>query len=441
MSIQKTFYNIAGNSFLASLANGLIWFGLTFWIFLQTQSVLATSLLAGTFAIANTLSAFVFGKIVDHNFKKKVMVISSTISLLCFVVAYSLFYFYSLDSISGINSYILWIMIAISLIGVVVGNMRNIALTTIVSILFPQQEDRAKANGVVGTINGISFMLTSIISGLVIGFFGIHAMFLISIFATIIALLHITSIQFAQDRKEDSAHETQTPEGSLSTIQYISQRKGFWALIFFTTFNNFLGGVFMALMDAYGLSLISVSTWGLLLGVVSLAFICGGLIVARFGLGKNPLQTMLLVNVVIWISVILFPLKASVVLLVLGMWVWMMLAPVVEASEQTVIQKIVPIERQGRVVGLAQSIEFSATPITAFVIGPLAQFFFIPLMTDGKGAQLIGHWFGTGLNRGLGIIFILSGMIGLITTLLALTSRSYRNLSKKYLQETSTLPQ
>ncbi len=33
---------------------------------------------------------------------------------------------------------------------------------------------------------------------------------------------------------------------------------GLLALIVFSCFNNFLGGAFMALMDAYGLSLMSV---------------------------------------------------------------------------------------------------------------------------------------------------------------------------------------
>jgi len=39
------------------------------------------------------------------------------------------------------------------------------------------------------------------------------------------------------------------------------------ALILFATFNNFLGGVFMSLMDAYGLSLVSVQVWGALWGI------------------------------------------------------------------------------------------------------------------------------------------------------------------------------
>ena len=58
-------------------------------------------------------------------------------------------------------------------------------------------------------------------------------------------------------------------------------------LIVLAAFNNLLGGVFMALMDAYGLSLVSVETWGLLWGFISLAFIAGGLVVAKVGLGRG----------------------------------------------------------------------------------------------------------------------------------------------------------
>ena len=71
------------------------------------------------------------------------------------------------------------------------------------------------------------------------------------------------------------------------TIAVIAAVPGLFALIFFATFNNFLGGIFMALVDAYGLSLVSVQIWGLLLGVLSTAFIVSGIVISRTGLGKT----------------------------------------------------------------------------------------------------------------------------------------------------------
>jgi len=112
--------------------------------------------------------------------------------------------------------------------------------------------------------------------------------------------------------------------------------------------------------------------------------------------------------------------------------VFMLLVPFAEAAEQTVLQKVVPFERQGRVFGFAQSIEQAASPLTAFLMGPIAQFLVIPYMTDGSGADTLGPWFGTGADRGLALIFIVTGILGVVATLLALRSRSYRRLSRSF---------
>ncbi|HEX8510512.1 MAG TPA: MFS transporter, partial [Propionibacteriaceae bacterium] len=133
----------------------------------------------------------------------------------------------------------------------------------------------------------------------------------------------------------------------------------------------------------------------------------------------------------------LFPLRSSVVLLGAGMLVYMTLIPYAEAAEQTVLQKVVPYERQGRVFGFAQSVEQAASPLTAFLIGPLAEFLVIPSMTDGFWAGLIGSWFGTGPDRGMALVFVLTAILGLVATGLALGSRYYRLLRDRYAQGAS----
>jgi DHA3 family multidrug efflux protein-like MFS transporter len=117
------------------------------------------------------------------------------------------------------------------------------------------------------------------------------------------------------------------------------------------------------------------------------------------------------------------------------MFVWLCLIPVIEAAEQTILQKVVPLERQGRVFGFAQSIEQSASPITAFVIGPIAQLIFIPFMTTGTGVELIGDWFGTGTDRGIALLFSVAGVIGLVVTLVCMRSNAYKMLSKIYQEQ------
>lgn len=60
----------------------------------------------------------------------------------------------------------------------------------------------------------------------------------------------------------------------------------------------------------------------------------------------------------------------------------MIIGPIAEACEQTIMQKVVPLERQGRVFGFGQSLENIASPFTAFLIGPLAQFVVMPWLAS-----------------------------------------------------------
>src|SRR3546814_17292067 len=151
----------------------------------------------------------------------------------------------------------------------------------------------------------------------------------------------------------------------------------------------------MALMDAYGLSLMNVQAWGILWAVASCSFIVSGLTIARTGLGKNPLRTLLLVNLMVWAVASVFTIQSSIVLLAVGCVLWLFLGPYAVAAEHTTLPQVVPYERPGRVFGFAQSVEQSAAPLTAFLIGPLTQLLAIPFMTTGAGAHALCVCSGT----------------------------------------------
>jgi DHA3 family multidrug efflux protein-like MFS transporter len=437
---MKTFYAALANSLVAFLTNTFVWFAVTFWVYLETRSVIATSVMAGVYTLAVAFSGIFLGTIVDHYPKKRVMQLSSITSLGLYALASLIFIITPEQVFSDASSVQLWIFILLALFGALAGNLRSIALSTLVTILVVEEE-RDKANGMVGTSNGIAFLGASIFSGLVIGYLGIFWMLVIALFVTVLVIAHLATLAIPDLPKtaQEEAHAASQSAGEKidlrGTIRAVQLVPGLFGLIFFHTFNNFLGGIFMSLMDAYGLLLVSVQVWGLLWGVLSLGFIVGGLVVAKKGLGKSPLRTLFLSNIVMWSICSVFTLQASIVLLGIGMFVWLCLIPVVESAEQTILQKVVPPERQGRVFGFAQSVEQAASPVTAFLIGPIAQLIFIPFMTTGSGVNLIGDWFGSGTDRGLALLFTIAGLIGLAVTVLAMRSMAYRLLSKNYAKQ------
>ena len=431
---MKTFYQLLGNALIVSTTNNFMWFALTYWVYLETKSVVSTGVVAGIFLVATAISGFWFGSIVDHNKKKYMMLGSSIATLILFTLGFLLYSVTPLSVFTSVTSPTLWIFVLILLFGAVAGNIYNIAIPTLVTVLIPEDR-RDRANGLFGTMMGTAFAITTVASGLVLGFGGIFWVLMIAIAFTVLAILCLTFIPISEKKIiHTEGEETQKKIDVKGTIKVIKAIPGLFALIFFTTFNNFVGGVFYALMDAYGLSLVSVQVWGVLWGFLSLGFIVGGLFITKKGLGPNPLRNLFRINIVIWTVCIFLAIQPSIVLLALGMLIWLSLIPFIEATEQTIIQKVVPPERQGRVFGFAHSVEQAASPLTAFLIGPIAQFIFIPFMTTGVGVDMIGGWFGVGTGRGIALVFTLAGIIGLIVTLFAMRPHSYKLLSKRYLE-------
>jgi DHA3 family multidrug efflux protein-like MFS transporter len=428
---MKTFFRLLGTALIVVTANNFVWFALTFWAFLSTKSVISTSTMGGIFLIMTALSGIWFGSIVDHHRKKHVMLGSSLATLLLFTLGLIILNMAPPGAFATVGSVWLWIFVIVLLCGTIVGTIYNIAIPTLIGLTVPE-ERRDRANGMFGTVIGIAFGITSVASGLVLAYFGMKWVLAIAIVCTAVAIVLLALIPI-EEREIVHAHAGEPKRIDLKgTIAAVRAIPGLWALIFFTTFNNLLGGIFFALMDAYGLSLVSVQVWGVLWGFLSLGIILGGMFIANRGLGQNPLRTLFRVNFAIWTVCIFFTIQPSIALLATGTFIWMFSFPFIEAIEQTIFQKVVPGERLGRVIGFAHSIEQSASPITAFFIGPIAQFVFIPFMTTGRGVELIGSWYGVGMGRGIALVFSAAGLTGLIVTALARRSRAYRLLSSRY---------
>jgi DHA3 family multidrug efflux protein-like MFS transporter len=421
----------ARRAFAGVLVNTLI-ANLTFWVYIETRSVLATGIIGGAYMLFVALFAMVFGTAVDRHRKHAVMVLSSVISAVAFGAAGVLYVFFTEGQLLDLGAPWFWIFAAVILFGGVIEQLRNIALSTTVTLLI-EEDKRANANGLVGTVQGIAFLVTSVFSGLSIGFLGMGWTLVIAIAFMGVTFVHLLFIRIPEAEPVPDPNSS----GALDfrgSVQAIRLAPGLFALIIFSTFNNLIGGVYMALMDPYGLTLFNAQLWGIALAFGSTGFLIGGALVAKFGLGKRPVRTMLLVVIAMGLLGAIFMLREWWPLYVVGIWIYMMLVPPVEAAEQTVIQKVVPFQRQGRVFGTAAAFEASAAPITAFLIAPIAEFLIIPYMDSQAGQRQWGWLLGEGDARGIALVCLFAGLIMVVATALAFFTRSYRKLTLLYEQ-------
>jgi DHA3 family multidrug efflux protein-like MFS transporter len=394
--------------------------------------VIATGVVGGAYMLLIALSSISFGTYVDRYRKLAVMRFAAGFTLGMFVLSGVMFALTPTPALLNLTGPWFWIFTLIILIGAVVENLRNIALSTTVTILI-EPDRRANANGLVGMVQGLMFIVTSVLSGLSVGLLGMGWTIVVALVLTALAFAHLLTLRMPEEVRAAAtdAHGGFDFRGSLAAVLAVA---GLFALILFSTFNNFVGGVYLALMDPYGLELFPVELWGTWFAVGATGFIVGGALIGKFGLGANPLRTMLLAVILMGVLGAVFTLREWAWLYVAGIWAYLVLVPFVEAAEQTVIQQVVPLQRQGRVFGFAMAFESAAAPVTAFLIAPIAQFWIIPYARSDEGAAQLAPLLGEGTSRGIALVFLIAGIILILAALLAFLTPVYRRISASYAQ-------
>src|SRR4051812_17259667 len=251
-----TFAQVLVNTAVANVTTSYLWWALTFWVYLETRSVLATGIIGGAYMLLVAICSMAFGTVVDRHRKHRVMVFAGAFTVVAFAISLGLYAAFPERTLLDLGGPMFWIFSGVILIGAVVENMRNIALSTTVTLLIPV-ERHANANGLVGTVQGMAFMVTSIFSGLAIGLLGMGWTLAIALVLTAAALLHLLFIRIPEAQPAAAGEKLPFIDlrGSIRAVAAVS---GLFALIIFSTLNNLIGGVYMALMDPYGLTLFPV---------------------------------------------------------------------------------------------------------------------------------------------------------------------------------------
>ncbi|MDR6557571.1 MFS family permease [Arthrobacter pascens] len=284
---SRTFAGILVNTALANVTTSYLWFALTFWVYLETRNVIATGVVGGAYMLLIALSSISFGTFVDRYRKLAVMRFAAAFTLVMFVLSGVMFLLAPTAWLLDLTQPGFWVFTLVILIGAVVENMRNIALSTTVTILI-EPDRRANANGLVGMVQGLMFIVTSVLSGLSVGLLGMGWTIAVALALTALAFAHLLTLRMPEEVRAAAtdAHGGFDLRGSLAAVLAVA---GLFALILFSTFNNFIGGVYMALMDPYGLEMFPVELWGIFSAVGFTGILVGGALIGKFGLGSNPL--------------------------------------------------------------------------------------------------------------------------------------------------------
>lgn len=190
----SVFHQLLGNTILTIFTHTVVWFALTYTVYLETRSVLAASILSGVYMVAELATGFWLGGIVDRYRKKRVLVGSGAVALAIYAVGLALYLTAPAGVFGAPAGALLWGFILLLLAGSMVGNIRGIALPTLITVLVPEDR-RDRANGLAGTASGIALLLTSAISGLLVGYSGMPLVLALALGLLALSTVHLCTLR------------------------------------------------------------------------------------------------------------------------------------------------------------------------------------------------------------------------------------------------------
>jgi MFS family permease len=391
---------------ISVLGSSMTGFGLTIWMYQQTQSATALGMMQVAFITPFLILSPIAGVMVDRYNRKMMMMVSdlaaglSTVGLLVlFATGHMQFwYLYVAQVINGIGNTFQWP-----------------AYSAAISTMVPK-EQYTRANGMMSLVEAGPGVIAPLMAGALLPFIKITGIMFIDVATFVLAIGALLIVFVPQPEKTE---EGQKMSGNILKeaaygFRYIFARPSLLGLqlIFFA--GNLFSGIgftvfapmILARTGSNSLIFGSVQTAGAVGGVV------GGLIIAAWGGLKRRVHGVLAGWAIFGLFFALLGAGRGLPIWIPIMFLMEMIGgPLINSSNQAIWQAKVAPDLQGRVFSARRLIAWFTNPISPIIGGTLADFVLEPAMkSNGTIAHLFGGIFGTGPGAGMGLLVFFCGL-------------------------------
>lgn len=418
------FYLMIAGLSLATLGAAITGFSISLWILDHTESIALFTLVAAVNTLPTLILSPLAGAFVDRWKRKKVLVIAELgtgISTLCLAIIYW-------NDLLEIHYIILFGSIAATFQAFVLP-----ALSASTVMMVPaKQLNRANSFRVVSM--GLAQLIAPGIAGFLLASIALDGIFVLNLLGIAIGISAVIAIKIPQPIKSQVLTVKNSSVFSEMSFawRYLKQRTGLYLLLFFYAILNFsvvsLHVLFMPLVKNFA----SVKQIGMVASVGGAGILFGGLVTAALGDVQHKVMASLLLSAVVGLTITFSTIMPSVYSVGVGVFLITMIFPIIMSLSQTVWQRKLEADIQGRIFGFRTTIVGATMPIAYIVSGILADGFFEPgMQTGGMLAEWFGGLYGTGKGRGLALMAGVYGLVTLVVVVLAVLHPRVRNLEKE----------
>ena len=404
-----TFLVIWAGQLVSIIGSGLTHFALGVYVYQTTGSATPLALVLLANALPRLLFAPIAGALADRWDRRWMMILS--------------------DTGAGLATLVVWLLLAtgklqvwhIYLTGAAssfFGIFQQLAYRAATTLLVPK-EHYGRAAGLVQLGSAIGQIISPILAGLLVVAIQIQGVILIDFATYIFAVLTLCFIRIPRPA---TTEEGEAGRGSLLREAgygwgYLKERPGLLGMLILFAFANFSLGFFSALFTPLILSFSTADVLGSILTVGGIGMVVGSIVMSAWGGSKRKINSLMGAIFLGGLALSLAGLQANPWLIGAATFGFFVIMPIGNGSSQAIWQVKVAPDVQGRVFATRSMIATVATPLAYILAGPLADKVFEPLMAaDGTLARSVGTILGVGPGRGIGLIFIIMGLLIALAT-------------------------
>jgi MFS family permease len=249
----------------------------------------------------------------------------------------------------------------------------------------------------------------------------LEGVILIDVATFIFAMLTLLIIRFPRLESKRSGENLAAFKDDLTFgWRYILARKGLLNLLLFQVTVNFIWGMVGALIVPMILSFTTSDKLGAVITIAGVGMLTGSLLMTAWGGPRRRIHGVIFFELLSGICFILMGLRPEFWLVAVGAFGAHITIAIVFGSNQALWQTKVEPKNQGRVFAAQLMFASLATPLAYILAGPLAEKIFEPWMASGGAlSQDLNSYLGSGAGRGIGLMFVLMGLVKIIISVVA----------------------
>lgn len=408
------------------LASTMSHFGLTIWMYQQTESATAMGLMQVFFITPFLLLSPIAGVMVDRYSRKLMMMISD---LAAVIATGGIFLLITLGRLEFWHLYVAAVLNGIG------NTFQWPAYSAAISTMIPK-EQLGRANGMMSLIEAGPGVIAPLFAGALLPLIGLKGLLGIDIatFFFAIGALAVVSIPRPKLTEEGEKAKGNMLKEAAYGFKYIFARPSLLGLQIIFFFGNLFAGIAFTVVPP--MILAKTGQDSLIFGSVQTAgaigMVLGGIVMSAWGGFKKQVHGVLLG----WTYTGIFGTALLGLNFGLPLWITVMLLgglsmPLINSSNQAIWQAKVAPDLQGRVFSARRLIAWFANPISPIIGGTLVDFVLEPAMrTASPLSNTFGWLVGTGPGTGMGLLQIICGLGMAIVGIAGYFFTSIRNVDE-----------